>query len=71
MSDNNSNGTATSTDKKDARKQSLYLPEPLLAAIKEQAARLDRSVSWCVQRCIKLGIPELQKLQGMDDTDEG
>ena len=44
MSDNqNSRGS-------DKRKQSLYFPEAMLQEIKDEAARLDRSLSWIVQR---------------------
>jgi uncharacterized small protein (TIGR04563 family) len=34
----------------DKRKQSLYFPESMLQEIKDEAARLDRSLSWIVQR---------------------
>jgi uncharacterized small protein (TIGR04563 family) len=33
----------------DARKQSIYVPNKMLADMREQAARLDRSMSWCIQ----------------------
>ena len=52
-----------STDK---RKQSLYFPEIMLKDIQHEADRLDRSLSWIVQRCIKAGLPELRKLPGTD-----
>jgi len=52
-----------STDK---RKQSLYFPEIMLKDIQHEADRLDRSLSWIVQRCIKAGLPELKKLPGTD-----
>ena len=39
--------------KTDKRKQSLYFPESMLQEIKEEAARLDRSLSWVVQRAWK------------------
>jgi uncharacterized small protein (TIGR04563 family) len=38
------------SSKTDKRKQSLYFPESMLQEIKEEAARLDRSLSWVVQR---------------------
>jgi uncharacterized small protein (TIGR04563 family) len=34
----------------DKRKQSLYFPEDMLAEIQQEAARLDRSLSWVVQQ---------------------
>ena len=40
--------------KTDKRKQSLYFPESMLQEIKEEAARLDRSLSWVVQRAWKI-----------------
>jgi uncharacterized small protein (TIGR04563 family) len=52
-----------STDK---RKQSLYFPELMLKDIQREADRLDRSLSWIVQRCIKSGLPELRKLPSTD-----
>ena len=52
-----------STDK---RKQSLYFPEMMLKEIQREADRLDRSLSWIVQRCIRAGLPELRKLPSTD-----
>jgi uncharacterized small protein (TIGR04563 family) len=52
-----------STDK---RKQSLYFPEMMLKEIQREADRLDRSLSWIVQRCIRVGLPELRKLPSTD-----
>jgi uncharacterized small protein (TIGR04563 family) len=52
-----------STDK---RKQSLYFPDAMLKDIQHEADRLDRSLSWIVQRCIKAGLPELKKLPGTE-----
>ena len=54
-----------STDK---RKQSLYFPETMLKDIQHEADRLDRSLSWIVQRCIKAGLPELKKLPGTESA---
>jgi uncharacterized small protein (TIGR04563 family) len=60
-----------STDK---RKQSLYFPEAMLDEIQREAARLDRSLSWIVQRCVKLGMQEIRKLPSVnevgDDTND-
>lgn len=62
----------------DKRKQSLYFPETMLQEIQKEAARLDRSLSWIVQRCVKIGLSDIRKLpsvndvaEGADDSDEG
>jgi uncharacterized small protein (TIGR04563 family) len=52
-----------STDK---RKQSLYFPDTMLDEIQREADRLDRSLSWIVQRCIRAGLPDLRKLPSTD-----
>ena len=48
--------------KTDKRKQSLYFPESMLQEIKEEAARLDRSLSWVVQRAWKTARAEIRKI---------
>lgn len=53
----------------DKRKQSLYFPESMLQEIQHEAARLDRSLSWIVQRCVKLGLDEIRKLPSVNDID--
>jgi uncharacterized small protein (TIGR04563 family) len=45
----------------DKRKQSLYFPEAMLADLQREADRLDRSLSWVVQRCVRTGLPTLEK----------
>ncbi len=52
----------------DKRKQSLYFPENMLQEIQHEAARLDRSLSWIVQRCVKLGLTEVKKLPSVNDV---
>src|SRR5262245_21534379 len=59
---------ATKTDK---RKQSLYFPESMLQEIKEEAARLDRSLSWVVQRAWKISRMEIKKLPSVNEVDGG
>jgi uncharacterized small protein (TIGR04563 family) len=59
MSRTNENGTPSSTDN---RKQSLYFPETMLEEIKAEAQRLDRSLSWVVQRAWKTARAELRKI---------
>jgi uncharacterized small protein (TIGR04563 family) len=51
----------------DKRKQSLYFPESMLQDIQHEAARLDRSLSWIVQRCVKIGLQEIRKLPSVND----
>ena len=51
----------------DKRKQSLYFPEDMLDALTREAERLDRSLSWVVQRCVRLGMPELKVLPSTDE----
>jgi uncharacterized small protein (TIGR04563 family) len=57
--------------KTDKRKQSLYFPESMLQEIKEEAARLDRSLSWVVQRAWKISRTEIKKLPSVNDVDGG
>jgi len=65
------------SSKTDKRKQSLYFPESMLQEIKEEAARLDRSLSWVVQRAWKISrleikkLPSVNEVDGGDDDDEG
>jgi uncharacterized small protein (TIGR04563 family) len=55
----------------DKRKQSLYFPESMLDEIQKEAARLDRSLSWIVQRCVKVALPEIRKLPSVNDVEDG
>ena len=55
----------------DKRKQSLYFPESMLQEIKEEAARLDRSLSWVVQRAWKLARTEIRKIPSVNEIGEG
>ncbi len=61
-----SKNDASKTDK---RKQSLYFPESMLQEIKDEAARLDRSLSWVVQRAWKIARVEIKKLPSVNDVD--
>jgi uncharacterized small protein (TIGR04563 family) len=63
-----SRGEISKTDK---RKQSLYFPESMLQEIKEEAARLDRSLSWVVQRAWKISRLEIKKLPSVNEVDGG
>ncbi len=51
----------------DKRKQSLYFPEEMLAEIQREAARLDRSLSWVVQRSWKFARGTLQEFPSSND----
>ncbi len=62
------NATISDATKTDKRKQSLYFPESMLQEIKEEAARLDRSLSWVVQRAWKLARLEIKKLPSVNDV---
>jgi uncharacterized small protein (TIGR04563 family) len=55
----------------DKRKQSLYFPEAMLQEIKDEAMRLDRSLSWIVQRAWKLARPEIRRIPSVGDVEEG
>jgi uncharacterized small protein (TIGR04563 family) len=44
-----------------ARKQSLYFPEDMLEQLQAEAERLDRSVSWIVQQCVRIGLHDLHR----------
>lgn len=51
----------------DRRKQSLYFPEEMLTEIKHEAARLDRSLSWVVQRVWRLARAKLKEVPSSND----
>ncbi len=61
----------TDTNKKarksDKRKQSLYFPEDMLQEIITEAARLDRSLSWVMQKAWQIARPELRKIPSVND----
>jgi uncharacterized small protein (TIGR04563 family) len=52
----------------DKRKQSLYFPEQMLSEIQQEAARLDRSLSWVMQRAWRLAKAEIRKLPSVNDV---
>ncbi len=51
----------------DARKQSLYFPEAMLAEIAREARRLDRSLSWIVQQAWKIAKNDLKRMPSPND----
>ncbi len=60
------NGTR-SKRKSDKRKQSLYFPEKMLKEIAAEAARLDRSLSWIMQRAWQIARKDLRKIPSVND----
>jgi uncharacterized small protein (TIGR04563 family) len=55
------------SDGRDRRKQSLYFPESMITEIHREAARLDRSISWVVQRCVRVGLQEVKRMPSTTD----
>jgi len=55
---------AAPSSSSDNRKQSLYFPEAMLEDIKAEAIRLDRSLSWVVQRAWKTARAEIRTRLG-------
>lgn len=51
----------------DKRKQSVYLPADMLVEIEKEMVRIDRSLSWIVQRCVKIGMPEIKRLPSVNE----
>lgn len=49
------------------RKQSLYFPEEMLHELHKEAERLDRSLSWIVQRCVKIGMSQVKQLPSVNE----
>jgi uncharacterized small protein (TIGR04563 family) len=61
---------STKSTGSDKRKQSLYFPESMLQEIKDEAARLDRSLSWVVQRAWKMARLEIKKIPSVNDISD-
>lgn len=55
----------------DKRKQSLYFPEDMLEEIRREAARLDRSLSWVIQRGWKSAREKIKAFPASNDAPEG
>jgi uncharacterized small protein (TIGR04563 family) len=71
MSSSQASTEGAPTSSTDNRKQSLYFPEAMLEEIKAEAVRLDRSLSWVVQRAWKTARAEIRKIpssQAVDDA---
>jgi len=54
------------TSKRDSCKQSLYFPLEMLDEIREQAKRLDRSLSWVIQRAWTVAKMGIRRMPGSD-----
>ncbi len=50
----------------DKRKQSLYFPEDMLNEIMKEAIRLDRSLSWIVQRAWRISCTAVHTFPAVD-----
>lgn len=50
----------------DKRKQSLYFPDDMLNEIMKEAIRLDRSLSWMVQRAWRIASGDVRKFPSVD-----
>jgi len=59
--------SATDVSKSDKRKQSLYFPETMLDEIQKEAQRLQRSMSWVVQRAWKHARREIKGIPGSNE----
>ncbi len=52
----------------DKRKKSLYFPGDMLAEIEGEAARLDRSFSWLLQRAWIIARSEIKRIPGVEEV---
>ncbi len=62
-----SDSSDSKSGKPDKRKQSLYFPDLMLAEIAEEAKRLDRSLSWIVQRAWRTAKAEIKKIPTVNE----
>jgi uncharacterized small protein (TIGR04563 family) len=51
----------------DSRKQSLYFTDEVLSEIMHEASRLDRSLSWIVQRAWKVARTDIHQLPSVNE----
>lgn len=54
------------TAKRESTKQSLYFPMEMLAEIRQEAKRLDRSLSWVIQRAWAVARTEIKQMPNSD-----
>jgi uncharacterized small protein (TIGR04563 family) len=57
---------AMSTAMRESTKQSLYFPMEMLAEIRQEAKRLDRSLSWVIQRAWAVARGEIRQMPDSD-----
>jgi uncharacterized small protein (TIGR04563 family) len=65
----NDRKSSPDVSKSDKRKQSLYFPEAMLEEIQKEAQRLQRSMSWVVQRAWKHARKEIKSLPGSNEPE--
>lgn len=53
-------------NKSDANKKSFYIRNDVLTKIESEAKRLDRTVSWIVQYCIRISLAKVATLKNDD-----
>lgn len=63
-------GKKSSEGTSDKRKQSLYMPDSMIDEVKEEARRLDRSISWVMQRAWAMSKEGIRTLPATGDTDD-
>jgi uncharacterized small protein (TIGR04563 family) len=51
-------------------KQSLYFPKEMYNEIREEASRLDRSVSWIIVQAWRLAKSKIQDIPSVGDPEE-
>jgi uncharacterized small protein (TIGR04563 family) len=66
MPDSNDKKMKPNDKTTDKRKQSLYFPEDMLADIKKEALRQDRSLSWIVQQAWRIARDEIKKFPSIN-----
>jgi uncharacterized small protein (TIGR04563 family) len=49
-------------DLRSGAKQSLYFPDDVLAELRREARRLDRSLAWIIQRAWRVARPHIRAL---------
>lgn len=59
--------THPSKSRHDARKKSIYLPGATLREMQDEATRLERSLSWVIQRAWVTAKEAISALPGLDD----
>lgn len=50
-------------------KQSIYIPEPMRSELAAESKRLDRPLSWLLQRCVMVGMPYIRSLPTVSEAE--